>query len=76
MADETRNPKSWKDIIADGIEEARASTLEAVQEAWTGEKVTEERFEYQQIDLGSFFASGTSTAPQEAEQGQDKENER
>lgn len=73
MADEKQEPKSWKDIIADGIEEARASTLEAVQEAWTGKEVHEERFEYQEIDLGSFFASGPSTAPQEAEQEQDKD---
>ena len=76
MASEKQEPRSWKDIIADGIEEARASTIEAVEGALTNKEVTVERFEYEQIDLGSFFASGPSHEPQEAEKEQDREYER
>lgn len=75
MADkkEAQEPKSWRDIIADGIEEARANTVEIMHEVATGEQYHEERFQY--TDLGEFF-SKAAEQPLEAKNEQEKDHER
>lgn len=44
-----QEPKSWRDIVINAIEEARATAVEIGQEIATGEKHHEERMEYTDI---------------------------
>lgn len=44
-----KEPKSWRDIVADGIETARSETVATLESAWTGHEVAAERLEYEDV---------------------------
>lgn len=65
-----KEPQTWRDMVAAGIEEMRASVIETAHQLATGEQIKEDRLEYQ--DIPSIFDTGSKTEKQnELDQGED-----